>query len=132
MPKIKYNPEVEVAEVGFLDKEAHVNHVEVLGIPLVVYPAQRKAELQAFFRISFCTPDFKVEVFKRDIPAAQALISGFLGEKEEYDRFVMDIAEKVLLPTFEKHGTKGMKKMIKEKIIEWEELHGEAKESAKN
>lgn len=132
MPKVKYNPEVEAAEIGFLDKEAHVNHIEILGIPLVVYPIQHKTEQQAFFRISFSTPDFKVEVFKRDIPAAHALISGFLGEKEEYDNFVVDIAEKVLLPAFEKHGTKGMEEMIKARTVEWEGLRGRSEENAKN
>lgn len=132
MPKVKYNPEVEMAEVGFLDKEAYVNRVEILGIPLVVYPVQHKTEQQAFFRISFSTPDFKVEVFKRDIPAAHALISGFLGEKEEYDNFIVHIAEKVLLPTFEKQGTKGMEEMIKTKTTEWEKLHGKAEENAEN
>lgn len=121
MKAIKYDKSL----IKIDDDIQGANSIEIMGIPLIVYTYQKVIDDTTYFCINFTTPDTKVSVHEQRLPAAHVLTANLFSTKKEYDEFVVTVAERVILPIFEKDGYEKTRQMIDDRLEEWDKTYGD-------
>lgn len=119
MKDIKYDKNL----VKIDDNIQGANNIKIMGIPLIVYTYQKTIDGTTYFCVNFTTPDTKVSVYEQRLPAAHVLTANLFSTKKEYDEFVVTVAERVILPIFEKDGYEKTRQMIDDRLEEWDKTY---------
>lgn len=121
---VKYYPELEKVDTALYENPVTVNRIEILDISLVVWAQPTLKGDKEYINVQFATPDLKVKVKDIEFVKEQVLDKRFLQTQEEFNQWVIKVAEKVILPQFKEYGKETLEKIIAKRTAEWSEVNG--------